>query len=462
MDKQPYGADFEIVTFHNDTDCREYLTPLLENAEPRLERAAERLLALVSRTSKTVIVESNYIDVDYKASFGRFYFLKHRDIGKRCQRLHFFSDHVTDEDLLDLSDELKSSYLGFVVLRPLPAYRLGRSLLSRSVLTQAPSSSAFNDTYHLTCATQYNINIGGNSVPLIGSPWMQQDTMVCACASASLWMANWHLCHRFSPEFTPFTTPQITDLASQYSLDTGRSMPSEGLTVEQMLAALKGMGYGPLIRFPKTATEAVKTVYYYVESSIPVIAILTWDASRSGHAVTITGHTLRAEYPQNEKVQESTSGLRFCSSTEFVPRFVLQDDSGGPFRFVELLDWKTAANLGLISAVDIKVLESRYRCAMVFDRGTQYQKIGYLRSLLVPLPPRVTLHGHDADRQAQAIINRWYMGHNELPARLISTRTFLQPSNDIKSWWSPLSDRPLPVRTHPQLTSSHTLFGLIV
>lgn len=442
---QEYGRNFQIIKIGESADERHrHLTGLLANEDGDLDPAAVRLCELLKKQCASVVKEVDYIDADFKSSFSRFYYSSYRDIAKRCTRLHFFSSPLSTDDLYDFYPLTDSDpYLGFVVLRPLPAHKLGRAILTEKLLDAAPlMPEAAHERKFLTCRAKYAVNLAGNTISFWGSPWMQQDTMVSACASVSLWCANYHMSARFAPEFRFFTTPKITDLASQYSLATGRAMPSEGLTVEQMTTGLKAMGFEPILRFPKTGQEAMQLCYQYVESSIPVILIISYAQSLVGHAVTLVGHTMDLAKPRNTPDTVEWSPLSFLRSSAFVPRFVVQDDTGGPFRFLELLDWPDAITRNLISKAEEDTLRSRYRCVVALDDGTEYKRVGFLRSALVPLPPRVTLGGRAAERGAVTLLRQWFKDHPDLPYTSLVLRTLLQPSNSLKSWWHPRNGIP--------------------
>jgi hypothetical protein len=441
-----YGQDFKIIVTPAEAKARAELSELLANEGGKPDRTADRVIDLLAARVRTIIAESNYIDIDYKASFGRLYFTRHRDIDRRCTRIHFFGAEVQDEDLLDLTADLKDQYLGFLVRRPLPAFRLGRTVLAEGLIHTAPSAVSDGQHRYVTCKAKYSVNLAGNQIRFTGCPWIQQDTMVSACASASAWVCGWHAAHRFGPDFKLFTTPEITDLASQFNIDTGRSMPSEGLTVEQMLIALKGMGFAPLIRFPATADEGKRLCYAYVESSVPVIAVLSSANVRVAHAVTVVGHTFDLQRPESrEPVSWGATTLTFCRSTDFVPRFVVQDDSGGPFRFMSLLSWPEAVTAGRVNDHEVQALRARHRCPVLLDEGTPYQKALFLRSFLIPLPKRVTFDAINVEQQARLLITRWYSSQLHQAPETISTRTFLLPSNALKTWWRPGPDRPVEI-----------------
>jgi hypothetical protein len=84
-----------------------------------------------------VLEESNYFDRDYLSEFASFYGVSSRGYGNTCRRLHFFSDAgVNRQRFVRCAggsersvSQLTKAYLGFVVLRPIPAAPLGKTVL---------------------------------------------------------------------------------------------------------------------------------------------------------------------------------------------------------------------------------------------------------------------------------------------------------------------------------------------
>ncbi|OFW16910.1 MAG: hypothetical protein A3H27_07935 [Acidobacteria bacterium RIFCSPLOWO2_02_FULL_59_13] len=432
MESFQYGRDFTGWDVGSgDWKC------LTQMIYPRVSSAAEKFLKLLQTCCKTVVCEKNYIDLDYRAGYSRFYYLRHHDTERRCTRLHFFSRNLTESDLHDATDEVAGGYLGYSVLRPLPDYRLGRTIFSEKLLPEGRDKTKS----YLTCKANYRVNLAGNDFEVTGAPWMQQDTLVSACASIAIWVASWHMSHKHWPEFRRYDTAEITDLATQDNLSTGRSMPSEGLYPDQMMLGLNLMGYEPLPYDPSTADEARNRCYYYIESGIPVIFGLYFPGI-GGHAVTGVGHTLDENYSTEGKkprawedsVDSGTGILEFWENSQFVPAFVVQDDAGGPFRFLEIFDYNDDWNKCFSEKLQQKVAECarQWRCIAVLDRGTSLEQICFLTYVIVPLPLGVTLDGRAAEMRALSLLQAWYADTDRQPRSPLVVRTFLQLSNAVK------------------------------
>ena len=242
----------------------------------------------------------------------------HNDLPRRCVRLHFFNDLLSADDLANLTKSHHDSYRGFVVIRPLPLSWLGRSVLSDRLLQETVAAEGQPDSFFSTCAAKYRVNLAGNEISVVGAPWLQQDKMVSGLVPPQPY--GWHpgtLTERFAPDFKAHLTPDITDYATSANIDGGRAMPSSGLTTQQIMLALRAMGYEPMIYTSfstRTADLARRQVYHYVESSIPVILGLQFPG-RGGHAVTVVGHTLNvSSAPITRKIGDIA---KHCVSSDF-------------------------------------------------------------------------------------------------------------------------------------------------
>ena len=106
----------------------------------------------------------------------------------------------------------------------------------------------------VVCQATERLNIFGFQFEVTAMPFMSQDTQYNTCAHASLWMALFHAhLHHGQPRRLP---SDIVDAASGGTA-MGRQMPSEGLSISQMLNALTRLGLSPgLLRLPLTRKES--------------------------------------------------------------------------------------------------------------------------------------------------------------------------------------------------------------
>lgn len=381
---------------------------------------------------RTVVVERRYYDRDHARALSTFYCRSFRDVKKECTRLHFFRKRLTEVDLGNL--ELQAdSYLGFCVIRPFPYRRIGRTVLAG--LRSQPNLE------FPTCKGHFQVNIGGSRLSIEGAAFMEQDTMVAACASTALWMSTTILARRFG--LAECSTCEITERAAQYLIQD-RPMPSEGLLCEQMLHALRTMNYDPVLLGVKSQEQARHLVYSYVESEIPPILLCNL-AEGGDHTIVAVGHgyQLPIETPRlSEIAWPNERPLRFARSSEWVPYFLVNDDQRGPYRRLTLIEPETTRLREHIErtypGLDTSKLNlEEWHCPVMLDismplRGTTGGEIANIWGIIVPLPQGVLLTSEHAEKKAARLLRLWHdQADMPLPNDLV-LRTYVVPSNDYK------------------------------
>lgn len=172
----------------NRTD-RQWLTDMLVGAEA-LNPVPGTLLDYILSPEpgqqrarcKTVIVEENYRDRDHSKALASFYAKSFRPVSPDCTRLHFFSRWFNDQCLYTVEEkEFEKAYLGFCVLRPFSRRRVGRTILRRRPFKPGLEFP--------TCQAAFPVNLAGISLQTVGAAFMEQDTMVSACATTAIWMS---------------------------------------------------------------------------------------------------------------------------------------------------------------------------------------------------------------------------------------------------------------------------------
>lgn len=242
--------------------------------------------------ARSILLQESVSDPDFLEEYEAFYSKQQKDVTKLCRRLHFFSipprkgdcDYTADE-LLSFIDEAartENCYVGFVTLRPLRHAPVGATILRP--LPKAP----------VTCSDVFPVHIAGRTFEVSGTPYLQQDNAVGACAQASIWVALRTLRKRVGN--SAYSPAELTVAATKH-FAFNRVFPGRhGLTTHQMLEAIRSAGHDPLIVEPpgntlaEIAQQAVKFVTPYLESGLPVIIGLN-DPNSGGHAVVAIGYT---------------------------------------------------------------------------------------------------------------------------------------------------------------------------
>lgn len=326
------NSGFSHVALQSDDAWQQLLNYISPEAR---EPASAILEYLRTAGAVSVIVEQGYLDRDYSEEYSAFYSKVFRRYKKTCTRLHFFSATVEklDEGLspretADLIDELGGNhYLGFVVKRPLPHAPVGRTVLTGPTSPDGLSA-------HLLVRADYEVHLMGATLTVDGTPFTQQDTRVGACAQAAIWMAARHFHTKHRENWTSMV--EVSDQASNPA-DTvlSQSLPagSGGLSADNMIRSLRGLGRVPLIYAAQSGQEGhpnwtapldpSQIINRYVDSGIPVIVgLLPWANQNEGHAVTVVGHAL-TELPTGYQASQLATRSVFCEA------FLVNDDQRG-------------------------------------------------------------------------------------------------------------------------------------
>ena len=89
----------------------------------------------VGINARTILIERDYVSKDYLIDYTSYYSLCFTDYQKRCKRVHFFNCEIVEEDfqnfVLSEGDEgrYNDSYLGFIVVKPIPSTVIGYTVL---------------------------------------------------------------------------------------------------------------------------------------------------------------------------------------------------------------------------------------------------------------------------------------------------------------------------------------------
>ena len=284
----------------------------------------------------TIVVQRRVLDPDFLAEYGAYYSRQFSVVEKYCTRLHFFTAPCADgEAVLEYLDRVTNdSYLGFLTLRPVIKSPVGASIV------QSAAVAGF-----IRSKDKFPVHISGKEFSVTGTPFMQQDNSVGACAQAAIWMSLRTLRKREGDR--AHDPAQITDAATKYFVN-GRVRPNrQGLTLQQMVEAIRAAGYSPHAipignswhskgqekMTPAQVEEAMRTIHPYIESEIPVILILF--PPSGGHAVVMIGHKWDANPQAMRTVEvECSNGFRiaFNHAASWVPALIVHNDNAGPYK----------------------------------------------------------------------------------------------------------------------------------
>lgn len=278
---------------------------------------------------RTVVVEYQYVDHDYLEDFSAYYVKCFNPYERFCTRLHFFKIEFNFEDfsqaLLSRSSFLNNvvlndSYLGFIVVKPIPITFIGRTCL-----ITYPSDSGRNYPFkHL-----YPVNLFGLKLDVSSLAYQEQDSVVAACASTAIWSAFQATAYLFQHSVP--TPVEITKAAVKLFPFSNRHFPNTGLSEEQMALAIRDVGLEPYIITASEPNIIKASIYAYQKAGIPLImgfelfedhnAIIE---KQGKHAVAVSGYRLdgaRCNFP----------GSTFHLLSSRISGIYVHDDQIGPF-----------------------------------------------------------------------------------------------------------------------------------
>lgn len=248
------------------------------------------------------IIEYRYLDADWRNEHREFYASTFRRYPSVAHRLHFFQEPPDPAwTVRNAPASIKGlHYLGYCVLRPVPAAPVGRT-----VLKALPGTG-------LTCSAVDRVNLFGVELRVAGAPFIAQDAQLSRCAQTTAWVTAYYHHRKFGG---PRMLPGAIAAAVSDDLDHGRSLPSPGLTIGQMGAAARAVGLPPLV-YPlqhlATGETVPMVVCRYLNSGLPVTI-----ATRT-HAFVLVGYSR----------SKDRSGRPLI-------HFLRHDDETGPYQLVE-------------------------------------------------------------------------------------------------------------------------------
>jgi len=284
-------------------------------------------------SAQTIIVENDYIDHDFLEDYAGYYVRCFNYYRSRCTRLHFFDRSFTKKQFLYTligkgriltSSKLQDSYLGFIVLKPLPKTFVGRTCLR----TYEPDGG--RRCYPIL--REYPVSLFGLNLKVRWTlAFQEQDSVVAACATSALWTTLHGTGKKFQHVIP--SPVEITRMAT--SIPEERmpgTLPNRGLSGRQEAHVIRQIGLEPRV-FDAYNPENLKgAVYSYLRAGIPLLLRQTmFDVSPkprpnlpAGHAVAVTGFRLGgALVPEGKD--------RFLLRASRIDELYVHDDGVGPF-----------------------------------------------------------------------------------------------------------------------------------
>lgn len=184
---------------------------------PESIRPLECVLRVVrDEGCNSVLIEHHYVDYDWQSEVQTTWALRQEPRANRVPRVHFFKGDLTEHPVFRLP--LSVGYLGYMILRPVAAGPVGRTLVC------VPSEL----DHQALCTVTETPSVFGTAFTVAGVPFVQQDGQFLRCAHAAIWQVQHQAAAR------GLTGQRTTaELAALPSDTAHRRHPSVGLTTEQ-------------------------------------------------------------------------------------------------------------------------------------------------------------------------------------------------------------------------------------
>ena len=347
------------------------------------------ILKSALRVAKTVLVEREYIDKDYRNVYSGYYSKKFGRLSSRAIRIHFFDIDVELEDLRDgalfdgTNGELEArfqsqkpaaglrdtspGYIGYIVLRPTEYSRIGRCLLDPKKVMPLDSKRV------ACCAARYDAGVLGETLSVRAFPHQSQDAEAHTCAHTAVWALFRYLSQRYRmyKEQYPFDIAMLNK-----DLSVGRPLPGRGLYMDQVTAMFGCFGLAAELYVKKEVNDIklgenkgwagvqrlsdsdvlFRLLHSYVESGLPPIIGLP------NHAAVAIG----VEYADTVQVSRDSQVIPV---SDFVSAIIVNDDTCPPYQ-------RAARHNGTLHNAEAAY---KYSCEENVD------------ALVIPLPDKVFL-----------------------------------------------------------------------
>lgn len=291
--------------------------------------------------AKQIVVEENYISRDYLYDYTSYYALCFENYNKFCKRIHFFSREFNEEEIksaliedeTERANEIWDSYLGFIVVKPIPVTIIGFTVLK----TYTNGTNFGNRNFWGT--RDYKVHFFGKELSVQSLAFQEQDSVVAACATTAIWaMLN----KASTDHFTILKSPtEITNDADELSSDGSRLFPNNGLNILQISKAIFKSGMvsevkqadfpikdkdGNIIGKIVSKDYLKKIINAYSSIGIPLILIINVpNGDTYGlHAVAVSGYQKKAP-----KHITPTNEVSYLSDN--IEKIYAHDDQWGPF-----------------------------------------------------------------------------------------------------------------------------------
>lgn len=341
----------------------------------------------------TVVIENYYIDAAYRDVYYNYWSRFHFDWPRYCKRIFIFHNAHTEEEFFDegYSEQLNNDFLGTIVVRPAYSnetdHTFGRTLLNPYKMIERDGDRIVYPFRYLE-TTKYAFHLLGNTYSTTAFPFSSQDGVAMKCAETAIY----ELCDYASASSALFAKVLPSDIQNKLKVRLPeRTLPSHGLYCNDISYLLREFGFSPIIYAgvddperagadrmyeeiqdlrigliadnvddklneacsgtawdDKHTTDFKDWFHYFVESSIPVLAITAPNQEVNKHASLVIGHGVKRKALDDCAVYQ-LGNLPCVDTAELYEDYIVQDDNQIPYvsekidRFTQLKSYKLAA-----------------------------------------------------------------------------------------------------------------------
>lgn len=412
--------------------------------EPERLKEIINLFRLKESAFVTLVIESDYVDRQYRDSYYSYFSQKYSDFERNCIRLAFFEGEWAYTDFMsDISKIREEFFIGTVVLRPLNVGNIGHTLLNPHKLKIIG--------YVQTC--EFKITICGRKFSIKAFPYLSQDNETMTCAETALY----NLIQYYSEKYCEYRVLMPSEIlktleASSYE----RVLPSHGVDDISMAKVLQAGHLHPRL-YPcdnEMGEDFDELFYVYIESGIPFILGLPQ------HAVICIGHGFVDFKMKYHKLKDITmcdilekQNVYYISTARLVDEYIFMDDNQAPY-VVSTVDKLT---VHYYENSDLSIDSEEENNESDFGDDTLKGQIEYTKeaiqnmkkcfdSLLVPLYRRIFL---DASR-AKSIFDEYFLKNPDFLEKIQNAY--------CDNTWGYTEDNPLVYRMYLASSNSYRDF----
>ena len=334
--------------------------------------------------AKTMVIETPYVSQSYLSDYADYYARGFAKYSRFCKRVHFFSRRFAEKALeLAFTDRkdgaIWKSYLGYIVVKPLPATPIGSTLLKHYTHTSSKRR-------HYPAQRPYPVNVLGRQLTVNTLIFQEQDANVSACATTALWIAFHKTAYLFQ---TPLPSPyQITASTGNLFTNTGRSFPTTALDLHQVGKAIEAVGLVAELRNYPSENDLRTQAVLYAQDEISAqaaqqnsIEVCTDGENEQDSTVPQPSERERTEEFFRILVDKQLSevkGFIYAYLRLGLPVLLFLDFCDGTRHLVTVTGYREAAPVTYLSVIGITLLSSSIERIYVHDDQIgPYAQLGF-------------------------------------------------------------------------------------